>query len=54
MPTITGIQRRAAGQPVAAPLRIAEGKTCVAHDRPSSLFGQFGEDRIGPTAAMLD
>jgi hypothetical protein len=31
-----------------------DGKTCVEYDRPSSLFGQFGDDRITPTAAMLD
>jgi hypothetical protein len=31
-----------------------EGQTCVEYDRPSSLFGQFGNDRISPTAAMLD
>ena len=42
-----------------APLRVLlyendEGKTCVEHDRPSSLFGQFGDERISPTAAMLD
>src|SRR4051794_34199244 len=42
-----------------APLRVLiyednEGKTCVEYDRPSSLFGQFGNDRIAPTAAMLD
>jgi uncharacterized protein (DUF302 family) len=42
-----------------APLRILiyendEGKTCVEYDKPSSLFGQFGNPRIGPTAAMLD
>jgi len=42
-----------------APLRVLvyedeQGKTCVAYDRPSSLFGQFGDDRIRPTAAMLD
>jgi uncharacterized protein (DUF302 family) len=42
-----------------APLRVliyenAEGKACVEYDRPSSLFGQFGDDRITPTAAMLD
>ena len=42
-----------------APLRVLiyennEGKTCVEYDRPSSLFGQFGNDRIRPTAAMLD
>jgi uncharacterized protein (DUF302 family) len=42
-----------------APLRVliyedGAGKTCVEYDRPSSLFGQFGDDRIAPTAAMLD
>ena len=42
-----------------APLRVliyedGQGKTCVEYDRPSSLFGQFGDDRIAPTAAMLD
>src|SRR5204863_3406058 len=42
-----------------APLRVlvyesGVGKTCVEYDRPSSLFGQFGDDRIAPTAAMLD
>ena len=42
-----------------APLRVLiyendEGKTCVEYDRPSSVFGQFDDDRIAPTAAMLD
>ena len=42
-----------------APLRVLiyeneEGKTCVVYDRPSSLFGQFGDSRIAPTATMLD
>ena len=42
-----------------APLRVLiyedeQGKTCVEYDRPSSLFGQFGNDRIAPTAAMLN
>ena len=42
-----------------APLRVLiyedeEGKTCVEYDRPSSLFGQFGDTRIAPTATMLD
>jgi uncharacterized protein (DUF302 family) len=42
-----------------APLRVLiyeeeDGKTCLEYDRPSSLFGQFGNDRIGQTAAMLD
>jgi hypothetical protein len=29
-------------------------KGCVEYDEPSSLFGQFQNDRISPTAAMLD
>jgi uncharacterized protein (DUF302 family) len=42
-----------------APLRVliyedVAGQTYVEYDRPSSLFGQFGDDRISPTAAMLD
>ena len=42
-----------------APLRVllyesAEGKTCLEYDKPSSLFGQFGNDRISPIAALLD
>jgi uncharacterized protein (DUF302 family) len=42
-----------------APLRVLiyedeEGKTWVEYDRPSSVFGQFGNDRISPTASMLD
>jgi uncharacterized protein (DUF302 family) len=42
-----------------APLRVLiyedeRGKTCVEYDKPSSQFGQFGNDRIAPTAAMLD
>jgi uncharacterized protein (DUF302 family) len=42
-----------------APLRVLiyedeDGKTGEEYDRPSSLFRQFGNDRISPTAAMLD
>jgi uncharacterized protein (DUF302 family) len=42
-----------------APVRVLiyenqEGQTCLEYDRPSSLFGQFGDDRIAPTATMLD
>ena len=42
-----------------APPRIllyedAAGKTCLEYDRPSSLFGQFGDERIAPVAAGLD
>ena len=42
-----------------APLRVLiyeneQGKTCLEYDKPSSLFGQFGNDKITPTAVMLD
>jgi uncharacterized protein (DUF302 family) len=42
-----------------APLRVLiyeseDGKTCVEYDKPSSLFGQFDDSRITPTATMLD
>ncbi len=42
-----------------APLRVLiyeneEGKTCVEYDRPSSLFGQFGNAEITAVAVMLD
>jgi uncharacterized protein (DUF302 family) len=42
-----------------APLRVLiyeqeEGKTCLQYDKPSSLFGQFNDDRIASVASMLD
>jgi uncharacterized protein (DUF302 family) len=42
-----------------APLRVLlyedeRGRTCLEYDRPSSLFGQFNDDRIAPVAAILD
>lgn len=42
-----------------APLRVLlyedeRGKTCLEYDKPSSLFGQYQNARISPTAAMLD
>jgi uncharacterized protein (DUF302 family) len=42
-----------------APLRVLiyednEGKTCLEYDKPSSLFGQFGNEQVAPTAASLD
>jgi uncharacterized protein (DUF302 family) len=41
------------------PLRVliyedGAGKTCLEYDRPSSLLGQFGNERIAPVAASLD
>jgi hypothetical protein len=29
-------------------------KTCVEYGRPSSLFGQFGDERVDRMAASLD
>jgi uncharacterized protein (DUF302 family) len=42
-----------------APLRVLvyedEGrKTCVEYDRPSTLFGQFGNAKVTEVAALLD
>ncbi len=42
-----------------APLRlllceIEDGKTCLEYDKPSSLFGQFGNAEIAAVAAGLD
>jgi hypothetical protein len=31
-----------------------DGKTCIEYDKPSSLFGQFGNAEIDAVAAMLD
>jgi hypothetical protein len=30
------------------------GRTCLEYDKPSSLFGQFNDDRIASVASMLD
>lgn len=42
-----------------APLRMLlyeneEGKTCLDYDKPSSLFGQFGNGELTAVATMLD
>jgi uncharacterized protein (DUF302 family) len=42
-----------------APLRVViygdeQGKTCVEYDKPSSLFGQFGNAKVTEVARMLD
>ena len=42
-----------------APLRVLfyeddQGKTCVEYDKPSSLFGQFGNAKVTDVARMLD
>jgi uncharacterized protein (DUF302 family) len=51
--------RHAIGAALYAPLRVLiyeaeDGRTCIEYDRPSSLFGQFGDKRLTPTAAALD
>ena len=51
--------RHALGAGLYAPLRVLiyeaeDGKTCIEYDKPSTLFGQFGDARIGRTAAALD
>ena len=42
-----------------APLRVLvyeddRGRTCLEYDKPSSLFGQFSNDRISSVAILLD
>jgi uncharacterized protein (DUF302 family) len=42
-----------------APLRVLlyeneAGKTCVEYDKPSSLFGQFGNAKVTDVAVVLD
>jgi uncharacterized protein (DUF302 family) len=42
-----------------APLRVLlyendHGKSCVEYDKPSSLFGQFGNAKVTDVATMLD
>lgn len=51
--------QHAIGASLYAPLRVLlyendEGKACVEYDRPSSLFAQFGDDRIAEVASSLD
>ncbi len=51
--------RHAIGAALYAPLRVLlyedeAGNSCVEYDRPSSLFGQFGDERVNRIAASLD
>jgi uncharacterized protein (DUF302 family) len=51
--------RHAIGAALYAPLRVLiyeteDGSTCIAYDRPSSIFGQFGDSRVSPMAVALD
>jgi uncharacterized protein (DUF302 family) len=50
--------RHAVGAGLYAPLRVliyeADGKTYIEYDKPSSLFGQFRDERVAKVAAALD
>jgi uncharacterized protein (DUF302 family) len=51
--------RYAIGAALYAPLRVLiyeddNGKTCIEYDRPSSLFGQFGDEKVNTMAVSLD
>ncbi|SIN72513.1 Uncharacterized conserved protein, DUF302 family [Singulisphaera sp. GP187] len=51
--------QHAIGAALYAPLRVLiyedeSGGTCVEYDLPSSLFGQFGDDRVNRVADSLD
>jgi hypothetical protein len=51
--------RHAIAASLYAPLRVLlyedeAGASCIEYDRPSSIFGQFGVDRIGEIATSLD
>lgn len=51
--------RHTIGAALYAPLRVLiyeddGAQTCIEYDRPSSLFGQFGDTRVDETAASLD
>jgi uncharacterized protein (DUF302 family) len=51
--------RHAIGAALYVPLRVLiyeadDGKTCIEYDRASSLFGQFGDERVDSMAASLD
>lgn len=51
--------RHAIGASLYGPLRVLvcegeDGKTCIEYDKPSSLFGQFGGERVSRMAAALD
>ena len=42
-----------------APLRVLiyedeKGKTCIEYDKPSTLFGEFGNAKVTEVATMLD
>src|SRR5262249_11236761 len=58
-PFAVEMTRHAIGAALYAPLRVLiyeaeDGRTCIVYDRPSSLFGQFGDERVDSVAAALD
>src|SRR5262249_44783712 len=51
--------RHAIAASLYAPLRVLlyeddNGGSCIEYDRPSSMFAQFGDDRIDQVAESLD
>jgi uncharacterized protein (DUF302 family) len=51
--------QHAIGASLYAPLRVLlyendEGQVCVEYDLPSSLFGQFDDDKVSQVAVSLD
>ncbi len=51
--------QHAVGAGLYAPIRVLifeadDGTTCIEYDRPSSVFGQFGNANVDRTAAALD
>src|SRR5258708_27933827 len=51
--------RHAIGAALYVPLCVLiyeadDGKTCIEYDRPSSLFGQFADERVDSMPAPLD
>lgn len=53
------ITQHSIGASLYAPLRVLlcendEGQAWLEYDKPSSLFGQFGDERVNQAAAALD
>jgi len=57
--TASSMTRHALGTALCAPLRVVfyeaqDGRTVFEYDLPSSLFGQFGDDRVTEVGHKLD
>jgi uncharacterized protein (DUF302 family) len=57
--TASKMTRHCLGAAIYAPLRVVlyenqKGRAVVEYDRPSSLFGQFGDDRVTTVGRELD